>query len=278
MKNKKHEELLTAFIDNELKSQEELRAFEEALKEDPSLEFDLKAESLTKNILKNRSVRDKMPGKRKEGILRALAAERISTQKKFTFKENIYNRKFIGFSTAAVILIAIILLLFNRPPGVNIGINISKQTGENNIVVLAANNFEKYMAGDKSVQFVSNNPEEIKNYFRTNGVDYETYIPDFDNYSLVGAFVTDHKGVKLANHIYSSPDGKYIYIFQVHENYLQGDSIVRITNDLLNYLKLGNDYKTTQKEYITVLKHKDKKVFAMVSNLDAEKLPINFYK
>ena len=274
MNEDKNKTIVTAYVDNQLKSPEELRLFEKSLKEDPSLKFDLEAESLVKNTLHKRFNNTKIDDNLRRKILHSINDETEKSSRKFSsaFRQSIYSRRFIAYSTAAVILIAFVLLLFNRPSGVNTS-EISEQTGENNMVVLAINNFENLVYGDKSVEFISNSPQEIKKFFRESGVKYDIYIPKFENYSLVGAYVSDHKGVKLAHHIYSAKNGKYIYVFQVHENYFKGDSIIRLTNDLMNYLKLGNRYQKTHSNYTTILKHRNNNVIAMVSNVPVSEMP-----
>lgn len=141
------------------------------------------------------------------------------------------------------------------------------------MLVLAVSNFEKFMDGNNSAQFISSNPQDIKDYFRENGVKYETYIPVYDNYTLVGASVSEHRGVKLAHHFYTTKDGTYIYVFQVCENYFKGDSIILITNDLLNYLKQGNRYRHSHSNYTAIMSHKNNTLFAMVSNAPVSELP-----
>lgn len=277
MKNDETKILTTAYVDNELKNKEELRQFEKALKEDPSLNFDLSAEIITKNILRSKFSGSKTPDGTRKKLLNAINRKNSESSRKNLFKENIYSGKFIMYGTAAVILIAFVLLLFNRP-AVNDRDKISQQTGGNNMIVLAQQNFENYLNDKNQVQFISDNSDEIKNYFQSMGVKFEAYIPEFEKYSLVGASVTEHNGVKLAHHYYSAKNGKYLYVFQAHEDYFKGDSIIRLTNDLLSYLKPGNSYRISQENYTTIVRHQQDKVIAMVSNLSAEELPDEFVK
>jgi hypothetical protein len=146
------------------------------------------------------------------------------------------------------------------------------------MLVLAKQNFEDYLNGDNSIQYVSAKPESIKNYFQSNGVKYDTYVPAIDDFTLIGASISEHNGVKLAHHYYAAKGGKFIYVFQAHENYFKGDSIILLTNDLLNYLKLGHSYQTSHEYYTSIIKHQNNKIIAMVSNMPVEEMPREFFK
>jgi len=277
MKEVKNKILVTAYVDNQLKSAEELRMFEKALREDPSLDFDLNAELLTKKILKNKYSRKNLPDGKREELISLILRENVRIAQKKSFKEKLYSPRYISFATAAVIMLAFVLLIFNRPTEINPN-NISEQTGSNNMLVLARQNFKEYLNGDKSIQYVSTKPESIKNYFQSNGLKYDTYVPAIDDYTLVGASISEHNGVKLAHHYYAAKGGKFIYVFQAHEDYFKGDSIILLTNDLLDYLKLGNSYKTSHEYFTSIIKHHQNKVIAMVSNMPAEQMPREFFK
>ncbi len=274
MQNKKNKELITAYLDNELKSQEELNSYKMQINDDPSLQFDLKAESLTKELLKKKVTRKPTPNGIKNNILNKLSKENNSLVGNSSLVSKIYSKKFISYSTMGIILLAVLLLLLNRPDQTNI--NISEQTGNNNMLVLAGSYFENFINGNNKIQFISDNPEEIRNFFLSQGVKYITFIPSYENYSLTGASVTEHNGVKLAHHVYSSKSGKFIYIFQVHESYFKGDSIIRLSNDLQEFLKSGKCYKIKQKNYTTILKRRNENVLALVSNLPDSEIPENF--
>lgn len=274
MEKKKNKELITAYLDNELKSREDLNIYKEQIEKDPSLEFDLKTESLTKELLSRKRTNKKTPDGIRKVILKRLSEENTKSIGNSLIASKIYSRRFITYSTAGIILLAMLLLFLNRPdqtPG-----NISEQTGNNNMLVLAKSYFEDFLNGNNKIQFTSDNPDDIKNFFRSQGVKYVTFIPTYNNCSLTGASVTDHNGIKFAHHIYSSKNGKFIYVFQVHEDYFKGDSIIRLSNDLQEFLKSGNYYKIKHKDYTTIITRKDENVLAVVSNLSDSEIPENF--
>ena len=274
MENKKNREFITAYLDNELKSQEELNNFKKELERDPSLEFDVNTESLTKQMLANKLRINKTPDNIKRKILKNLSVERTASKNKSALVSKIYSQRFITFSTVGIILLALLLLLLNRPDQTYS--NISEQTGNNNMLVMARTYFEDFLVGKNNPQFNSNNLDEIKNFFKLQGVKYNIFIPEYNNYSLAGVSVLEHNGEKFAHQIYTDKNGNFIYIFQVHENYFKGDSIIRLTEDLMNYLRKGNKYISRQKNYIAVLKKKNENVLALVSNSPDADLPDNF--
>ena len=275
MENKKNiKELITAYLDNEIKSQDELKNFKTEIEKDPTLEFDLKAESLTKRIVNRKGIIKRTPDRTKENIVEKLSRERVINAKKNSLVSRIYSQRFIAYSTVGIILLALVLLLINRPD-LNLS-NISEQTGNNNMVVLAQSYFKDFLDGNNKIQFTSDNPDDIKNFFQSQGVKYVTFIPTYSKYSLAGASVSEHHGEKFAHHIYTAKNGKFIYVFQVHEDYFKGDSIIHLSDDLLNYLRNGNKYISRKGNFVTVLKRQNENVLAFVSNCADEELPDSF--
>ena len=274
-KKKNIKELITAYLDNEIKSQEELKEFKTEIEKDSTLEFDLKTESLTKRLANKKGIIKRTPDKTKKNILERLSREKVIQAKKNSLVSRIYSQRFIAYSTAGIILLALVLLLINRP---DLNRNyISEQTGENNMVVLAQSYFKDFLNGNNKIQFTSDNPEEIRNFFQSQGVKYATFIPTYNNYSLAGASVSEHHGHKFAHHIYAAKNGKFIYVFQVHEDYFKGDSIIHLTDDLLNYLRNGNKYISRENNFVTVLKKQNENVLALVTNCAEEELPDSFF-
>lgn len=277
MKKEKIKELITAYIDNEIKDQDELRKFQDELANNPGIDFDIKSELATKKLAGKKFIRNNIPYSVKDEIHRKILAERsVTATTTNTFIRSLESGAFIKFSTVLVVLLALILLLFNRPAPVDEN-GISIQGGNNNMLLQAHNNFEKLISGSMQLQFVSNKPDEIRQFFVSQGVDYNTLIPVSKQIQLAGATITKHNGIKFAHHLYYANDGKFIYIFQVHERFFAGDSIIRLSSDLLDYLNLGGNYKSTQKEYYSVLKKINGKVLAVVTDVPEANLPENIY-
>ena len=110
MKNKNIKELLTAYLDNEIKSQEELNNIKSEIEKDPSLEFDLKAESLTKKLINKKAFKNATPDKLKKDIAKKLSGRGVIPAKKPSFTSKIYSQRFITYSTAGIVLLALLLL------------------------------------------------------------------------------------------------------------------------------------------------------------------------
>ena len=275
MKSKDNiKELITSYLDNEIKNQEELNNLKSEIDKNPEIDFDLKTEALTKRLVSRKGAVKKTPGNIKKDILEKLSKEKKSSIQKVSITSGIYSQKFITYSTVGIILLAFILLLINRPnltPE-----NISEQTGNNNMVVLAQSYFENFLNGNNKIQFASDKSDDIKDFFQSQGVEYITFIPSYNNYSLTGASVSEHNGAKFAHHVYTAGNGKYIYILQVHEDYFKGDSIIQLSEDLLNYLRNGNKYVSKKNNFVTVLKKQNANVLAYISNSADGELLDNF--
>src|SRR3989304_8614460 len=164
MKKGKIKELITAYIDNEIKDQDELCKFQSELQKNPEIDFDLKSELFTKNLAREKFIRNKIPTSVQDQIHKKILDGKNKTASVNPFLRNLESGTFIKFSSALVIFLALILLLFNRPDPLD-NYEISVQSGNNNMLLLAHNNFEKFISGSMQLQFMSNNPNEINQFF-----------------------------------------------------------------------------------------------------------------
>lgn len=269
-------ELITALVDNEIKDPIEKDMVWNSIQSDKSLEVDYKIQLLVKSLIREKVKIQPTPDFVKQSILKSISQKANPPEKKkFSFIDFLYKPAYT-FATAAVILIAVVLILLNRPEPIEFRNFALEQQGSNNMFVQAKDNFQSIIDGKLTPQLATSDPEEIKEFFTKSGVKYSTLVPSFSNWKLVGAVVSEDKGEKFAHHVYSSDDGKLVYLFQVDESYLRSHKIVSLTDDLIKYLNEGNCYTEVSDNKITLLTKTDQNICAIVSNEDLAVLENNF--
>ncbi len=233
------DELISSYIDKELKEPEAVKYVEEQLKADPLLSKKYRGELLTRNLYRDRIKMAEVPQRTFKAVTASIdilindAKVKYGTQNKpHPIESSASFPDYLGkilvmpvklgnasvpryaFGIVAVVLFAGILLLLNKDNNNFHGNNPYITSGaENSVMVQAVNYFHKVLTGEIVPAVKSNNAVEVKNYL-SNMVDFNVYIPQIDNYSLVGALCGDCHQEKVAHLIYSS--GKdIIYIYQV---------------------------------------------------------------
>lgn len=266
--------LLTALADGEINDPKLKADLEGFIASDSEAAFEFEVQSLIKNLVRNKIAFVKAPDKLQRRISRKMLREVESPPGKIL--SPVFTTRYISYATVAVIILAIILIIFNRPPLEDVYNFAVEQQGNNNMFVQAQNNFSAIVNGQLKPQLVSDNPAEIKNYFEQSGVEYSTIIPEFDKLNLLGAVVSDEGGKKFAHHVYTTTEGKLVYLYQVdEETILEGDKTT-LTNDFVNYLDKGSCYSISQdKTSIVVIKVKNN-ICAVVSNLPQSELKQTF--
>ena len=276
-------EKITALIDNEIKSVSEREELELLLKENDILSNEFLIQKSVKSLLGNLYGNAKAPKHLYENITKQTfnlyntELENKSSQKEV--KSNSFLNIFIQpkFAIPAVILIIAIFLsspLFNERSTTDL---IIEQSGTNNMYVQAVSNFKSILKGELSVQCSSQNPIEVKEYFVDNGVAYETKVPAFKYWDLVGGVVSENGGKKFAHQLYSAKTGKLLYLYQVDIDFISNNNEpIKLSENLLSYLHQGKCLKMTDSSYKIFLWENDHKIYALVTNEDTKMIEDNF--
>ncbi len=138
----------------------------------------------------------------------------------------------------------------------------------------AVNNYASIINGKLAPQFLSDNSKEICNYFSTNGVKYSTIVPEFKEWKLLGAVISEDKGTKLAHHVYVGNNNQIIYVFQVDESYI--NRLIELDPELLNYLDSGKCYSQVYNGNLVLFSKMGHNICAVIANNDFNYVKNNF--
>ncbi len=269
---------IAALADGEIKDPSLEQKLRDEIRNNPDLQFEFFVQSSIKNLVSQRLKISPTPVKVRKRLERKIAPSSDTGLLSRLLPEIYFGKPAIAWGGTLVIIVALMLILLNRPPVQGSKNFAEEQRGSSNMYVQAKHNFEDILAGKLAPQFTSDNPEKIKKFFADQGVAYKTYVPEIKNWSLVGAVVSTDHGEKFAHHVYSTPDGKLVYLFQVDENEIKKHDLLTLTDDLINYLNTGNCYESAEGKCVTLLTKVKENIFAVVSNGSPDEIENNICK
>lgn len=271
-----NKDIISAYIDGEVKDELLEKEILSRINNDKDFAIEYRVHSLVKTLIKEKVTYKQTPIKVKAKILKSIGSTTKVQLEKKSFFADLFEKPSFSFATAFVIILAIALIIINRPGLVEKKDFAIEQLGNNNMFVQAKNNFNSITEGKLVPQLTSKNAEEIKNFFNVNGVKYSTLVPDIADWNLLGAVVSEDHGEKFAHHVYVSQDGKLAYLFQVDESYLYDHEIISLSDDLIKYLDEGNCYSYESDGSVTLFTKMDNNICAIVSNGNPKEIENTF--
>lgn len=267
-------DLITAYVDNEITDESLLNRITEQLNNDNSLKFDYNVQSFCKKIVTNKVKKIPAPDYLKSRIISEILPKEIVPKKKSNFILDFFNRPSFSFATAIIIVIAIVLITFNRynfnsVPDIDV-----TNLQPDNMFLQAVNNYSSILNGQLTPQFLSDNSKEICNYFSSNGVNYSTIVPEFKEWKLLGAVISEENGTKLAHHVYVGNNNQIIYVFQVDEAYV--NHLIKLDPELVSYLDSGNCYSKVYNGNLVLFSKIEHNICAVIANDDFDYVKNNF--
>lgn len=265
-------DMITAFVDGEITDANLKQAIYSRIESDKDFAIEYKVQSLIKNLVKEKVVFQKTPIRVKAKILKSIGSQTNVQSEHKSFFSELFEKPAFSFATAFVVVLAIALILINRPADIENKNFAIEQLGNDNMFVQAQNNFNSIVQGKLAPQLASKSADEIKNFFSASGVKYSTFVPNILDWNLLGAVVSEDKGEKFAHHVYVDKEGKLAYLFQVDESYLYSHEIISLSDDLIKYLDDGNCYTSVTDNSVTLFTKVDNNICAVVSNANSKQV------
>jgi len=259
-------DMIDAYIDGEIKDELIKKEILTRINNDKDFEIEYRVHSFVKSLVKEKIVYQQTPAKVRAKILKSIGSTTKVDSEKKSFFADLFERPSFSFATALVVVLAIALIILNRPGIVEKKEFAVEQLGSKNMFVQAKNNFTAITTGKLVPQLTSKNADEIQSFFNEKGVKYSTLVPNVADWNLLGAVVSEDQGEKFAHHVYVSKEGKLAYLFQVDESYLYEHEIISLSEDLIKYLDGGNCYSYESEGSVTLFTKMDNNICAVVSN------------
>ncbi len=266
---------IAALVDGEIKDPSEEKKLRYEIENNPDLKFEYFVQSFIKNLVSERMKISPVPVKVRKRLERKISPGRKSNLISRILPEIYFTKPMIAWGSTIILIVAILLIIFSRPPSPEYKNFAGEQRGSTNMYIQARQNFENILAGKLSPQFTSADPDKIKDFFTEQGVAYPTYVPAIKDWKLVGAVVSVDHGKKFAHHVYSTADGKLVYLFQVDVSEIKNKDFLTLTDDLITYLNSGNCYEYTEGKLVTLLTMVKGNILAVVSNSTPDEVENN---
>lgn len=266
-------ELITSYLDNEIKDDNLRRDIENLIKNDPDYRVRYISEKITKEKLQKSIKKSDTPlyvmqniGKGIDEIIRnANQKPQISSKssrEKFTGDRNYYRKYFLYGSVVFIILIAL-AFLFNS--------FFSNNTEE--LVAASRNIFDKVESGEIKINPECSNPKELEDKLNKE-VDFKVYVPVLKDAQLVGGICTEINGEKIAHIVYKS-NNYYIYTMQgCKEHILNNIDKMILNEEFRNDIIKGKNWMpcTKDKARTAVIWYSDGVICSSVAHLEAQVL------
>ncbi|MCF8259220.1 MAG: hypothetical protein K9J12_00465 [Melioribacteraceae bacterium] len=260
-------EKLTAVVDHEIADKKELADLEYLINNDDDFKYEYLVQNSVKNLLKNKSHKISTPSIVLENVEKSIFGQTYQTDNKINWLDRITDFLFTPKYAFGAALILVLLIIFNLSSNLNSDEIFISQSGNNNAILQARDNYHKILAGELGVQFASDNPEAVSNYFQKSGVNYATIVPSFPKWNLLGGVVSDHDGIKLAHQAYASADGEVLYLYQIDQKYFK-DKTVCVSDDMNKYLESNLFAKHRFEDEEMYCWKMNGKLFLLVTNED----------
>lgn len=275
-------ELITAYIDNELKDKSEIEEIENLINSDNNIHNRYIFENLSKETLKNRLKNIETPvyvykniGEQIDNYIKKVSspkspvapAQDVYTQQINSQKSNL--RKYLLYSSFAFILLVASTLV------INYFLNKNPELLENDLVSVSRSVFDKLKSGQISPQMKSSNARELSDSMNKY-LDFKVFIPDVKDAVLVGGVCNEINGEKLA-HIIHQKGNVYIYTLQACKKHVMTniDKIV-LCDKFKGYVNEGKNWVTCNKDgnRTTVIWFKDSVICSTVAEMEPEEINI----
>ena len=266
---------IAALADGEIKDAELEQKLRDEIRNNPDMQFEYFVQTSIKNLVSERLKIAPAPVKLKKRIEGKIAPASGSDLLSRLLPQIYFRKPAFAWGGTLVVILAVVLLLLNLPRVPEYKNFAAEQSGSSNMYIQAKHNFESILAGKLAPQFTSDSSEKIRQFFTEQGVAYKTYVPEIKNWKLIGAVVSTDHGEKFAHHVYSTPDGKLVYLFQVDEADIKKNHFLTLTDDLLTYLNSGKCYESTEGSFVTLFTKVKENIFAVVSNGSPDEIENN---
>ncbi len=279
---KKNYELITAYIDNEIRDPQEFKETEDGIRNDNDLHNRFVFEKLTKQRVRESGKYSGPPlylqKKIGEGIdeyikkasskqsARNVTVERNQPIQQSFFDENKLSLKrnlYIGVSVFVLLVAGILYItMFN---------NSSPVLASNDMVAVSRDVFNKIIDGKVPLQIKSSDARVLADSMNKY-LDFKVFVPDVKDAQLIGGTCNEINGEKLA-HIIHKKGNVFIYTLQGNKDHIlsKGSRIV-LCEDFTDKVNDGKNWFTCLKEKTSsaVIWYKDNVICSSVAQMDSE--------
>ena len=182
-------------------------------------------------------------------------------------KKNIgENRGLVVISTIAMFILIAILMIISKPPALSPKEIAAEQFGEDNIFIRLKTNHSMLSEGKFTGDIVLGDEEYLTKYIESSGFENKPVFFSYKSWKIEGSSITEFKGNQLANYIYKNDEDKYLFIYQVPLFLVEETNILKLSENLLDFLNSRKCFSNRNAETIYLLKKSSENIFGYAIN------------
>lgn len=273
-------ELITAYIDNEIKDTKERDRVKNLIDSKPEYYNRYIFEKLSKETLKNKTRRIETPAylytnignaitdmiKKAEnnsvGSVNKDAISDIYTRQLTMEKSNL--RRYLTYGGIALIALVVFAFIFNNY------LQKNPQLTDNDLVSVSRKVFDRIESGEVKLQFKSDNAKDLADSMNKY-LDFKVFVPDVSDATLEGGVCNEQNGEKLA-HIIHKKNGTIIYTLQANmKDIMNNKEKIILCPEFKENVTSGKNWFecTKDKDRTAVIWYKDNVICSSVAHLDS---------
>ena len=188
------------------------------------------------------------------------------------------NRGIVVISTIAMFILIAILMIISKPHALSPKEIAAEQLGEDNIFIRLISNHSMYSEGKFTGDIVLGDEEYLAKYIESSGFENKPVFFSYKSWKIEGSSITEFKGNQLANYFYKNDEDKYLFIYQVPLFLVEETNILKLSENLLDFLNSRKCFSNRNEETIYLLKKSSENIFGYAINEQNSDLIVEFCK
>jgi len=182
------------------------------------------------------------------------------------------KRGFVVFSTIAMFILIALLIIISKPPSLTPKEIAAEQSGEDNVFIQLKNNYSLFSEGNFTGDMVFGDEEYLSKHLKSSGFENEPVFFNYKTWEIESSSIIEFQGKKLANYFYKNADGKYLYVYQVPLSLVKEKDILKLSENMLDFLNSGQCFFIRKGETVYLLKKSGKNFFGFAINQQSREL------
>ncbi|MCH7772900.1 MAG: RNA polymerase sigma factor [Bacteroidetes bacterium] len=194
-------------------------------------------------------------------------------------KKNIGEKRgLVVVSTIAMFILIAILIIISKPPALSPKEIAAEQFGEDNILIQLTNNHSLFSEGKFTRDMVFGDEEYLSKYLESSGFENKPVFFSYKAWEIESCSTTEFNGKILANYFYKNVDDKYLYVYQVPLSFVEEKNILKLSENLLDFLNSGKCFSNRKGETVYLLKKSGENIFGYAINKQNRDLMVEICK
>jgi RNA polymerase sigma-70 factor (ECF subfamily) len=176
------------------------------------------------------------------------------------------KRGLVVISTIAMFILVAILIIISKPPALSLKEIAAEQLGEDNIFIRLKTNHSLFIDGKFTGNIILGDEDYLSKYLESSGIKNKPVFFSHKSWKIEGSFITEFKENKLANYFYKNGDDNYLYIYQVPLFLVEEKNILKLSENLLDFLNSRICFSNRKEETVYLLKKSSENIFGYAIN------------